>query len=257
MPETGAASGSDAEGPGAGLVNIGVLLCDHVDPDLKHHVGGDYDVLYTEFLTAAARRCGVTIDVVIYDAVNGVLPMHVDECDAWVVSGSRHDAYGDASWVVDLRRFVGRLIAAVERLVGICFGHQLVAAAAGGAVAPTDRWMLGPQHLTLPSTAWFDEFDGYLHAMHRDVVSVLPEQATVLGAGDTADVAAYMVGDHVFCVQDHPEFPGPYVAGLIEVRSDRIDADVAAAALDAIERQSTDGGQIGDAVVRFLIDARR
>ena len=237
-------------------LKIGVLLCDHTPPELRHHIGGDYDDLFTAFLTTAADACGVSVALSFFDAVDGSLPEHRDECDAWVVTGSRHDAYADDGWIDDLRLFIRDVIEADGRIAGICFGHQLVAIAMGGSVQPSGHWSIGPQRLALGSTPWFAESEVYLHAMHRDVVTVLPPGATVIGEGTTAQVPAYLLGDNVLCVQDHPEFPAEFVSALIEARTARIGADEASRAQETIRHQPTDGPEIGESIIRFLHDDR-
>lgn len=224
--------------------------------ELGHLVGGDYDVLFDEFLQTAADACGVAVDLSFFDAVNGVLPAAPDECDVWVVTGSQHDAYADNAWTNNLRVFIREVVEDEARIAGICFGHQLIATALGGSVEPSDQWHVGPQQLTLRATPWFPETRVHLHAMHRDIITVLPHGATVIGEGATADVPAYLFGEHVFCVQDHPEFPAPYVAALIEARADRIDAETSSAAQDMIRRQPTDGADLGRKIIGFLNDDR-
>lgn len=232
-----------------------MLLCDHVDIELQTVAGGDYDAVFLDFLTTAASSVGVSIEVVTFDAVNGVLPSSPDECGAWVISGSRHAAYTDDPWVVGLRGFVRSVIEGGGRVAGICFGHQIVATALGGVVEPSSDWKVGPQRLSLDATPWFDATTLHLHAMHRDAVTSLPAGAQIIGAGTTAEVPAYVVGDNVLCVQDHPEFSAEYCAGLINARSDRIDAETAEAALATITRQPTDGRMFAEAIVRFLSDS--
>lgn len=242
--------------PAAHPLRIGVLLCDHVMAELGHLVGGDYDNLFHEFLSTAANDRGVVVDLSFFDAVNGELPDNPDLYDAWVVTGSQHDAHADNAWTNNLRVFIRDVIEAGARVAGICFGHQLIAIALGGSVEPRAQWYIGPQQLTLHATPWFTETQVHLNAMHRDIVTVLPPGATVIGEGTTADVPAYLLGDNVFCVQDHPEFPGPYVAALIAARSDRIDAETSAAAQETIRRQPTDGAEIGRVIIGFLDDDR-
>lgn len=232
------------------------MLCDHASPELRHHIGGDYDDLFADFLTTAANECGIPIELSFHDAIGGSLPASTDVCDAWVITGSRHDAYGDDDWIDQLRVFVRGVIAAQGRVVGICFGHQLVATAMGGKVEPAGGWSVGPQRLALERTPWFPESEVHLHAMHRDVVTVLPSGATLIGEGTTAAIPAFLLGDNVLCVQDHPEFPAEYVAALLEARTDRIDGETASRAREAIRHQQTDGPEIGASIIRFLRDDR-
>ena len=63
-----------------------------------------------------------------------------------------------------------------------------------------------------------------LLASHQDQVLALPEGATLLARSDFCPVAAYTVGDHVFCVQPHPEFVEAYSAYLLDKRRDAVGA---------------------------------
>ncbi len=238
-------------------LRIGLLLCDHVDEQLRNHTGGDYGELFGAFLARAAdAHGGVELDVVPYDAVGGQLPERPDECDSWLVTGSRHDAFASDKWILELQAFLRTVVAHRQQLAGICFGHQLIAMALGGTVERTDRWAVGPQHLALDATPWSDAASVFVHAMHRDVVTALPAGAAVIGSGTTSAIPAYRIGDNVLCVQDHPEFPTAYVEALIEGRIDRIGAAVATAALAALATQATQGDVLGSAILAFLADDR-
>ena len=233
-------------------LTVGVLLCDHVSPELQAAAGGDYDDVFHRFLTRAAASIEVPIEVVAFDAINGELPATPHDCDAWVITGSRHTAYADDPWIVQLRQFVRDVVDRDGRVAGICFGHQLVATALGGTVEPATKWKVGPQRMALAATRWFDAATLHLHAMHRDVVTSLPPGAEIIGDGETADVPAYAVGDSVLCIQDHPEFTAEYCAGLLRARSDRIDSETSSDGLQTIATQRTDGDAMGEAILRFL-----
>ena len=231
-------------------------MCDHALPEVEHHVGADYDDLFADFLNTAAYACDIAIELSFYDAVRGSLPTSVNLCDAWVLSGSQHDAYADDIWIENLRAFVREVIGAEGRVAGICFGHQLVATAMGGSVGPSDHWSVGPQRLVLAGTPWFAEAEVHLHAMHRDIVTALPPGATSIGEGTTAALPAFLLGNNVLCVQDHPELPAPFVTALIEAHVDEIDADTIRRARENIRQQPTDGPKLGEMILRFLSDDR-
>lgn len=230
---------------------VGVLVCDHVDADLLDVAGGDYGEMYAAFLRSAAP----TLEVRVHDAIGGRLPPSPDACDAWIITGSRHDAFADHPWLVALRTFVTRLRAEGARTVGICFGHQVIAHALGGRAERGPGWRVGPQVLDLEATPWFPGGRVRLNAMHRDVVAVPPDGAVVIGAGTTADVPALLVGDTMLGIQDHPEFDARYTAALIDRRRERI-GPVADAATAELAARTTDGALVARWIVDFLLDRR-
>lgn len=231
---------------------IGVLMCGHLGETLRPVAGGDYDTVYGDLLRAAAPD----LEVRAYDAIGGELPARTDECDAWILTGSPRDAFADEPWIVALADFVARAVADRARVAGVCFGHQLVAVALGGRVERSDRFVVGPQDMTMAATPWFDGGPVTLNAMHRDVVTELPPDATVIASGETADVPAYLVGDHVLCVQDHPEFTNEFTRALVAVRREQIGPATADAALAALDQRRTDGPTVGRWITDFLLDRR-
>jgi GMP synthase-like glutamine amidotransferase len=233
---------------------IGILACDHVSPELAGAARGrDYDDMYTEMLQAAEP----SIRTRTYDVVNGELPHHPDECDAWIITGARYDAYRDEPWIVALRTFVTSVHEHRARLVGVCFGHQLVAHALGGKAEHTGTWKAGPQLLKVDDTAWFEGTSVTINAMHQDVASVVPPGGRTIATGDTAEHPMFLVDDNILCVQDHPEYDAAYIAGLVEARRPRMGDAIADAALDRIDTDDVDNQIVGRWITDFLLDRRR
>lgn len=232
---------------------VGILVCDHVAPELRGAAGGDYGDLYAAFLRAVEP----SLEVRTYDAVGSEQPASPTECDAWVITGSRHDAFADDAWLVALRALVVRLRTARARTVGICFGHQVLAQSLGGEVVRAEAWKAGPQALDVDTTPWFRGGAVHLNAMHRDVVATLPVDGVVIGSGTTAAVPAFLVGDSMLGIQDHPEFEEAYTAALIDARRERMGAETADRALEAVAATPTDGPEVARWIVDFLLDRRR
>ena len=72
------------------------------------------------------------------------------ECDAYIVTGSRLSVYDDEPWIFALAQFIARALNRRKKLIGICFGHQLMAHFFGGLVAPAPAGM-GRWHTHKPS----------------------------------------------------------------------------------------------------------
>jgi GMP synthase-like glutamine amidotransferase len=235
------------------VTNIGIIVCDHFPPETSAAAGGEIPDLYRRLLSGT----GDSLTFREYDAANGELPTNLDECDGWILTGSRADAHGDDPWVADLLEWIRTAIATRERIVGVCFGHQAIAQALGGTVERAATWKVGPHTLTLDATIWFAEATVELNAMHRDVVTRLPPGAVVAGRGTTAEVPAFRVADHVFCVQDHPEFSAPVTRKIIEGRRERLGEACATDGLERLQTTPTQGDVVGRYLVDFLLDRRR
>ena len=127
----------------------------------------------------------------------------------------------------ELRRRVTGLLQQRKKLLGICFGHQLIAHCLGARVGHAlNGWgmgrmaydWVGPAPLKPAAT------DATLNllASHQDQVLTLPAGATLQARSDFCPIAAYSIDDHVFCVQPHPEFVEAYSAYLLDKRRDRV-----------------------------------
>ncbi|MBY5990832.1 glutamine amidotransferase-related protein [Ferrimonas balearica] len=199
---------------------IGILDCDKVDPALAVDYGQ-----YGEMFEAGFNRVRPGTTCRLYDAQGDALP-EVTECDAWVISGSRHSAYEPLEWIQRLSAWVPQAMAADRPIAGICFGHQLLAQALGGQVAKaTQGWGMGPYETRVVSPApWFpagiDRW--FLLSSHQDQVQTLPAGATLLASSDFCPNYSFVIEDKVFTVQGHPEFPVGYNRALADKRRAQI-----------------------------------
>ncbi len=122
--------------------------------------------------------------------------------DAAVVTGSRASVYWDEPWIHSLEEWVS---AAAERglpILGICFGHQLLAEALGGTVEDMGEYEIGYREV---------EGDGLLlddtvtvFTTHSDTVTDLPPSAEQIAENDYG-IHGFRVGN-AFGVQFHPEY---------------------------------------------------
>ena len=106
---------------------------------------------YPEMFRTMFERAGATdLELSTIAVVDGELPAHVDDFDGYLVSGSAAGVYDDFDWIAPLMEFLRSAHAADKPLVGVCFGHQVIAHALGGRTEKWhDGWGLGIYDVTL------------------------------------------------------------------------------------------------------------
>lgn len=198
-------------------MRIGILKTDSVDAALAVRYGQ-----YPDMFAALLERVAPATRFTVYDVEHGDYPADIDAEDAYLITGSRASAYDRLDWIDRLKAFVRELYQRDKPLVGICFGHQLIAEALGGKVeraavgwgvgVHTCRWYRRPD--------WREASgDGFrLLVSHQDQV-VRPAPASVVLAGsDFCPNALITIGDSVLTFQGHPEFDKGYAEALMTLR---------------------------------------
>lgn len=185
---------------------IGILQTGQA-PDILAPVSGDYPDMFQKLLADQG------LSFRTYRVLDMEFPASVAECDGWLITGSRFGAYEDHAFIPPLETFIRDAYAKAVPMVGICFGHQIIAQALGGKVEKFQGgWSVGPTEY---------DFDGEtvrLNAWHQDQVVARPPMAEVAGCSDFCENAALVYGDRIFTVQAHPEFKTDFVDGLMKTR---------------------------------------
>ncbi len=151
------------------------------------------------------------------------------DADAFVITGSSSSVAERAPWMLRTEQLVREIAAARTALLGICFGHQLVAQALGGQVTRNPRGReIGT--VRVERTADDSLFAGLprafdVHATHVDAVTTLPPRAEVLATTALDPVASFRVGDRVKAVQFHPEFDADVMRGYLRARGHLVRAE--------------------------------
>jgi len=221
-------------------MKIGILQAGHSPEGLVAEFG-DYGDLYVRFL----RGYGFVFQ--IYAVVDGEFPASINEVDGWVVTGSRYGAYEPLDWIPKLESFLREAFAAKKPIVGICFGHQVLAQALGGVVEKySGGWSVGPTEYSSGDTTLV------LNAWHQDQVVKLPPGAQVLASSDICENAILAYGDQALSIQAHPEFGAEFLHALVEKRGR---GNVPDALLDAAESRldiALSNQPIGDRIAEFF-----
>lgn len=207
-------------------LRLGLLLAGETPDALASAAPpGGHAGFYFRWLDGAA-------DITVVRALNGEIPEDPDAQDGWIVSGSVSAVYENHAWIPPLRNFLRRA-AETRPLLGICFGHQLLAETFGGRVEKAAvGWGAGVHRYAATATpGWLGDRKALtMIAMHQDQVVTPPQGAVVHAGSDFCPVANFSIGPRVLGVQGHPEFDIGYLEALLDYRADRLSADADAAA---------------------------
>lgn len=202
-------------------MKIGILETGEISDDLKGK-HGDYPSMFKNLLHAidpSVNFFGVKV-------LDGKLPESPQDADGWIITGSKFGVYEDLPWISTLKNFIKASVEQKVPLAGICFGHQILAEALGGAVEKSHKgWGLGVHDYSIEARpSWMEGSDSGFsgHAVHQDQVVKLPESATAIATSEFCPFAALVYGDpespDALSVQSHPEFSADLIDDLIEIR---------------------------------------
>ncbi|MEM6728898.1 MAG: type 1 glutamine amidotransferase [Pseudomonadota bacterium] len=227
-------------------MQIGILQCGHTPPGVAE-AHGDYDALFHRLFA------GQGLSFTTWNVVDMDFPADPFAADGWLITGSKHGAYEPHAFIPPLEDFIRATHAAKRPLIGICFGHQIIAQALGGRVEKFEGgWAIGRAAYAL------DGAPLHLNAWHQDQVIEPPESARTLAASDFCAHAALRYGDHILTMQPHPEIPDDVLATYLDTRGQdaAFPADIIAQARADIGRPS-DEAQVATMLATFLKEARQ
>lgn len=194
----------------------------------------DYDQMFVQFLGEDS------FDYRHWAVLDNEFPAGIEEADAWLITGSKHGAYEDHPWIPPLEQLIRDVYGAGAPMVGICFGHQIIAQALGGSVEKyAGGWAVGHHEYTLDSKVFGKEvYEGKtpLLAFHQDQVTKVPPMAENVGSSDFCQHAALLYDSRILTLQPHPEFSQEYVGGLLDVRGEILPESILSAARNALDK---------------------
>lgn len=144
-----------------------------------------------------------------YDILNHQFP-NPTYYDLYLITGSRHSVYEPLDWIRNLEDYINNN--RLPKLIGICFGHQLIAKARGGIVENCG-WHVGVKPVTFYSSA---NHIYNLRFNHQDHVVVPPPEAAILASSPDCQYAMFQQGSHTLAMQFHPEFTLEHHTDVIE-----------------------------------------
>jgi GMP synthase-like glutamine amidotransferase len=227
-----------------GSIRIGILETGEPPAHLEQRFGR-YGDMFRELL-------GGGYALTNYNVVSGAYPAALEDEDAYIVTGSAAGVYDAFGWIGDLKHFL-RSAKGRTKLVGICFGHQVMAEAFDGTVEKSERgWGIGLHRYDVREPGeWMDPVPSFsIPVSHQDQVVVQPPRSRILAASPFTPYAVLAYQDQpAISFQCHPEFGPGFAEALIEHRRARLpDADAAIASLS----EPNDSAMVGRWIRRFL-----
>ncbi len=205
-------------------MNAAILQCDSVVPELRTQFG-DYDDMIKHMFDSADTG----IDFQVFDVQRGEYPENIHYFDFFITTGSKAGAYDGDDWITQLIRFVQHLDEQRKKLIGICFGHQVIAMARGGQVENSSKgWGVGvASNRIIAHPGWTKAGKDELNIIvsHQDQVTRLPTGTRLIVSSDFCPYFVVQWGDHFLSIQGHPEWQRDYSKASMTLRRDILGKD--------------------------------
>lgn len=224
---------------GAEPLKLGILITGDTTGELKAQ-HGSFAAMFMDLF----EQQGCRLAYQLYDLREMQFPVSIRECDAWLITGSEHGVYDQLPWMAPLQTLIRKIVTAQIPLIGICFGHQIMAAAFGARVEKSSKgWGLGPHRYQVLGKEVVQSV--VINAMHQDQVMELPQGAELFLTSEFCPYAGFYYGPQALSIQAHPEFLDQYTIeqllavkgrvfpevetdrAVLQLRSSEINADTA------------------------------
>ena len=190
----------------------------------------DIQKLYGDFEDQVLQQIGIPEkDVRVASVYKGEILPGIDDISAIVITGSHSMVTEKEDWSVSLAKWLQCVRNLSIPVLGICYGHQLLADAFGGKVGYHPGGLeMGSVEIALSTDGKKDALLGVLpekflgFASHAQTVLQLPPGAKLLAANDFEPHHAFVLDGHIWGVQFHPEFNRGITCSYIEAERETL-----------------------------------
>ncbi|XP_051131137.1 gamma-glutamyl peptidase 5-like [Andrographis paniculata] len=210
------------------------LLLAARDSDYVNKLYGGYFNVFVDTFGEKDLEEGDSWD--LFRVIDGEFPQldHLHLYQGFVISGSPHDAYGHESWILQLCFLVQTLFALHKKVLGVCFGHQVICRALGGKVGKScSGWDIGVRKVKFTEDFYTSSLSSSVGLYgsgevavipqnlsiiecHQDEVWEVPVGAQVLAFSEKTGVEMFAFGDNILGIQGHPEYTKDILNNLID-----------------------------------------
>lgn len=199
-------------------MKIGIFEAQNLSNDIQERYGS-YGDMFQRLLGSIESTVEDQLSFQTYQVKEFEYPDNIDQCDVYLITGSKSSAYANRPWIQQLQDYVIKLSNHPKKLIGICFGHQIIAQALGGQVQKhKNGWGIGLSLSTVLRTKpWMDPAreSFSLLVSHQDQVMTLPQHAELIAGDEFCQNSSYQIGEHILTFQGHPEFSHEFLKYLM------------------------------------------
>jgi len=235
-------------------MKIGILDADKLSPSIINKYGC-YADLFINLLSPLQDKFPQPLSFKRYNVFESDYPQSIHDCDAYIITGSQYSSYEKLSWIKELEDYIRILYQDKIKLIGICFGHQMIAQSLGGKVEKnTKGWELGitATHIN-KSFDWMQPSREFFFSLvsHQDHVTQLPEHAINFAETNLSPYSGFCIDSHILTFQGHPEFSKDYVKLIIKLEGDNLSKEQRQCAISSLQ-QSDDHELIASWIFNFI-----
>ncbi|KAG9246570.1 class I glutamine amidotransferase-like protein [Calycina marina] len=248
-------------------LRIAILKCDTPIPAVYSKYG-TYGDIFTTLLKAGADTLSYTglsstsgLELSAFDVVFAQEYPSLENIDGVLISGSKYNSYDNDPWTLKLVEFTKQVLAQRRvRIIGVCFGHQIVGRAMGAKVARSTSekgWEVSVTAIDLTKRGQeiFGTTALALHQMHRDIVYTYPEGTEELAYTAECAVQGMYIKNRIITVQGHPEFTQDIMEEILKFRHKAgiFDDEYYTEAMERADKYQ-DGVVVAKAFLKFLLE---